>query len=93
MIIVSYDFENNKRRSDFSKYLKSYGHRLQYSVYEIKNSKRILTNVLKEIELKHKNKFKNCDSIIVMNLCQHCQKNILRYGSAKNEIGDLILFE
>lgn len=93
MIIVSYDFENNKRRSNFSKYLKSYGHRLQYSVYEIKNSRRILNNILNEVELKYKKQFTNSDSIIVINLCEHCKKNIVRYGSASNETKDLIFFE
>ena len=54
MFIVSYDFENDRRRGKFSKFLKKYGRRLQYSVFEIKNSHRILENIIKEIDLKYK---------------------------------------
>ncbi|PIQ79873.1 MAG: CRISPR-associated endonuclease Cas2, partial [Parcubacteria group bacterium CG11_big_fil_rev_8_21_14_0_20_41_14] len=46
MIIVSYDFENDNVRSKFSKFLKKFGRKLQYSVYEIRNSNRILQNIL-----------------------------------------------
>lgn len=41
MIIVSYDISNDKRRTKFSKYLMKFGHRIQYSVFEIDNSDRI----------------------------------------------------
>jgi len=93
MIIVSYDFENNKRRSIFSKYLKSYGHRIQYSVFEIRNSQRILKNILNEVELRYKKDFKNCDSVIILNLCEQCKKKVIRYGCAENEISEILKFE
>ena len=46
MIIISYDISNDRKRSKFSKYIKRFGHMLQYSVYEIDNSERILTILL-----------------------------------------------
>ena len=42
MIIISYDIADNKLRTKFSKFIKKYGHRIQYSVFEIDNSKTIL---------------------------------------------------
>jgi len=42
MLLVSYDISNDKLRTRFAKYLSKYGNRLQYSVFEIKNSDRII---------------------------------------------------
>jgi CRISPR-associated protein Cas2 len=42
MLIVSYDISNDKIRTRFAKFLSKFGYRLQYSIFEIKNSKRIL---------------------------------------------------
>ena len=42
MVIVSYDISNDKLRTSFAKYLSRFGHRIQYSVFEIDNSKRIV---------------------------------------------------
>lgn len=49
MILLSYDISNNKLRTRFSKFLSKYGHRLQYSVFEIDNSDTILRNVITQI--------------------------------------------
>jgi len=93
MIIVSYDFENDKKRNKFSKFLKKYGRKIQYSVYEIKNSPRVLQNILSEIKLKYEKEFTGSDSILIFNICEGCQKKIKRYGYAKNEEKDIIVFE
>lgn len=53
MIIVSYDISDDKLRTKFAKYLLKFGHRLQYSVFEIDNSRRILDNIISDL----KNKF------------------------------------
>jgi CRISPR-associated protein Cas2 len=92
MLIVSYDFNDDKRRSKFSKFLKKYGRRLQYSVFELKNSNRILQNVIKEVEYKYKPYFKNSDSVLIYQICQSCEKKILRYGYAVHEEENLICF-
>ena len=49
MLIVSYDISDDKLRNRFSKYLKKFGFRLQYSVFQVKNSKRVLDNITTEI--------------------------------------------
>ena len=56
MVIVSYDISDDKLRTKFSKYLSKFGHRLQYSVFEIDNSNRILDNIVTDI----KNRFEKC---------------------------------
>ena len=92
MLIIAYDFTDNKTRAKFSRFLKKYGRKIQYSVYEIRNSKRVLQNILDEIELKYKKSFKNADSILVFQLCEGCKKKIVRYGYASNEESSVVFF-
>ena len=54
MLLVSYDISDDKLRTHFAKFLSKYGYRLQYSIFEISNSPKILENVKSEIE----NRFK-----------------------------------
>ncbi len=93
MIIASYDFSNDKVRARFSKFLTKFGRKLQYSVYEIRNSDRVLHNIKKEVELRYKKKFKNADSVLVVELCERCKKNVCRYGYAVNDEKDVVVFE
>lgn len=90
MLIVAYDFQSNKKRAHFAKFLKQYGHAVQYSVYSIRNSQRVLNNILTEIETKYKKSFNNTDHILIFSLCEACQKKIVRYGSASHEIEDVV---
>ncbi|MCD8024229.1 MAG: CRISPR-associated endonuclease Cas2 [Candidatus Gastranaerophilales bacterium] len=89
MIIISYDIENDKLRSRFSKYIKKFGYRLQYSVYEIKNSKRILNNIMSEITNNFEKSFKQTDSIIIIETSETCK--ITKWGYAKNDEDDIIV--
>lgn len=51
MLVVSYDISNDKLRAKFAKTLEKQGAvRLQYSVYEINNTKRVLDNLVVRIE-------------------------------------------
>jgi CRISPR-associated endonuclease Cas2 len=93
MIIVSYDFANDKTRAKFSKFLKKYGRRLQYSVFELKNSQRILDNVLKEVEIRYKLSFTNSDSVLIYNMCRACDDKVVRYGFSANEETPVLIFE
>jgi len=92
MLIVSYDFENNKIRASFSKFLKKFGRRIQYSVFEIRNSRRILDNIMKEIDMEYKKKFTKSDSIVIFNMCDGCKGKIRRYGYAENEEKEVLFF-
>lgn len=93
MILVSYDFVEDKTRTQFSTFLKKFGRRIQYSVFEIRNSPRVLTNIMKEIELVYKKKFTNSDSIVIFPICLGCQKKIVRYGYAANEEKEVLIFK
>lgn len=93
MFFVSYDFTDDKIRTKFSKFLEKFGRRVQYSIFEIDNSQRVLTNILKEVELVYKKKFKNTDSILIFPVCEGCQKKTIRYGYAVNEEKDVLIFK
>lgn len=88
MILVVYDISSDKLRTRFSKFLCRYGRRLQYSVFEIYNSKRILDNVKVEIETKFQKKFEQSDSVLIMTVPDDAVT--ARYGYAKNEETDLL---
>ena len=88
MMIISYDISDNKTRTRFSKFLSKFGYRLQYSVFQIKNSERILDNIVSKIEKSYIKSFSQTDSIIVFILSKNCK--ILRFGYAKNDDEDLI---
>lgn len=89
MLLVSYDISNDKKRTRFSKFLEQFGNRIQYSLFEIKNSKRILKLIEIEIESRFKKEFDETDSVIIFNLSQQCK--ISKYGYADHD-EELILF-
>lgn len=91
MIIVSYDIADDKLRTRFSKYLLRFGHRIQYSVYEIDNSPKILKNIISDIEKRYKKSFGQMDSVYIFNMSATC--DIIRYGYAKNEEKSLIILQ
>lgn len=92
MLIISYDFESNRKRARFSKFIQKYGRRIQYSVFEIRNSGRVLQNILDEIELKYRKQFTGADSVLIFQVCKGCRKGVLRYGYAENEESDIVVF-
>ena len=89
MIIVSYDISDDKLRTRFSKNLEKYGHRIQYSVFEIDNSDKILANIMADISNRYEKKFKQEDSVIIFILSKSCKT--VRYGYAKNVEKDLVM--
>lgn len=91
MLIVSYDISNDKLRNRFSRYLKKFGFRLQYSVFQVKNSKRILDNITTEINTSFGKKFGQTDSVIIFHLSQQCKKYC--FGYAANEDDELIIVD
>lgn len=92
MLIVTYDFSDDKKRTKFAKFLEKYGSRLQYSVFKVKNSKRILNNIMTEVERKYKKSFTTNDSIVIFSTCEGCDKKIHRYGYAVHEEEKVIYF-
>ncbi len=90
MLIVAYDISDDKVRTHFSTFLKKFGHRLQYSVFEIKNSKRILNAVIAEIKHRYKKQFTGSDSVMIIQLSDTSRDKILKFGYAKNMDDDIL---
>lgn len=87
MIIISYDIADNKMRTRFSKMLTKHGAiRLQYSVYEVRNTKRIMDNILLKIEsyVKH---FTMDDSVVIFDVADHA---VTKYGNAIHRDKDIV---
>lgn len=91
MLIITYDISNDKTRTKFAKFLQKHGRRLQYSVFELKNSERILNLVLKEIERKYAPKFEITDSILIFPINPNCAGKIYRFGFPVQEEKDLVI--
>lgn len=91
MIIISYDIKNNRLRNKFAKFIKKYGYRIQYSVFEITNSKRLLGNIMSQITNQFENQFEQTDSIIIIETSENCK--ITKWGYANNDDSDIILVD
>ncbi|MBE6303462.1 MAG: CRISPR-associated endonuclease Cas2 [Bacteroidales bacterium] len=89
MLVISYDISDTKLRTRFSKMLKLNGAiRLQYSVYEVNNTNRVLENILIKIDHFSK-KFDGGDSVIVFDVSG---VKLKKYGNAIHRDVDLLFF-
>ena len=89
MFLVAYDIADDKVRTKFSKFLSKFGYRLQYSIFEIRNSDRVLDNIRTEINNKFLKLFKQSDSVIIFDVPE---KSIVEtYGYARNEKDDFFI--
>ena len=89
MIIISYDISDDKMRANFSKMLKSNGAiRLQFSVYEVRNTKRIVDNIMAKIEAYAKH-FTADDSVILFDIGADKLK---KYGNAIHRDQNVVYF-
>ena len=68
---------------------KKFGYRLQYSVFEITNSKRMLDNIMSEISSEFEKEFDQTDSIIIIETSKNCK--ITKWGYAKNDNSDILV--
>jgi len=91
MLIVVYDIQSDRIRTSFAKFLKQFGRRIQYSVFEIQNSPRIISNIQSEIESKYKKKFTQGDSVLVFDIPDSA--GILRFGYPVNEEKELLIWD
>lgn len=91
MIIISYDISDDKLRTKFAKYLKRFGHRIQYSVFEIENSNKLLGNIICDIENRYARQFTEEDSVYIFKMSASCE--VIRYGYAKHEEEDILIIK
>lgn len=89
MLLISYDISDDKLRTKFSKFLSKFGHRLQYSLFQIRNSDRVLENIQVKIDGYFATHFDERDSVMIFQMSQTCK--ITRYGYAIHDEEDLIL--
>ncbi len=88
MVIVSYDISDDKLCSKFAKFLSKFGYRIQYSVFKIENSERLLNIIIDEIQNKYSKKFTQSDSVYIFKLSSSCK--VIKYGYAANEDDNVI---
>lgn len=80
MIIISYDIKDDKLRTRFSKMLCRHGAiRLQFSVYEVNNTKRVIENIKIEITEKYAELFTPADSVVIF---EASIQNVMKFGNA-----------
>ena len=91
MIVVSYDISDDKKRRYFNKYIRKFGRRMQYSVYEIENSDRILNNIICDLNNKFLKEFDESDSVYIFKLSTSCE--VIKYGYAVNEDKNLLIVD
>lgn len=91
MLLLSYDISKTKTRTQFAKFIEQYGHRVQYSVWRVENSPRLLRIIQHEIDHRFKKKFAKTDSIYIHPICEACTAKTTRYGYAKHEESDSIV--
>ena len=91
MLLVAYDISDDKLRSQFSKFLEQHGHRVQYSIFQVENSDRIVNNIVSEIRKRFEKKFEQSDSVIMIPLSVPNEEKMMRFGYAKNEETDIIM--
>ncbi len=79
MIVISYDISDDLMRSRFMRMLRKNGAiRLQYSVYEVVNTKRVVDNLIVKIESYAKH-FTAEDSVILFDVQSD---KLTKYGNA-----------
>lgn len=88
MLIITYDITDNKLRTQFSKFLEQYGYRLQYSVFEIRNSKRVLKIICERIEGRFAKQFDGGDSVFVF---ETNSRTARKYGNAIHRDKEILI--
>ena len=89
MLLVVYDIKKDRLRTRFAKYLEGYGRRVQYSVFEIRNSERFLSNISSEMKNYYEKRFSQSDSVLIFKIPDSAC--ISRFGYPKNEETDLVI--
>ncbi len=87
MLVISYDISDTKLRARFAKMLTKNGAiRLQYSVYEVNNTDRILENLMIKID-QFATKFDGADSVVVFDVSG---VKLKKYGNAIHRDADIV---
>ena len=91
MILISYDIKDDKLRTKFAKFIRKFGSRIQYSVFEIKHSDTMLEKIRNAITNEFEKQFTKEDSIFIFETSKTCK--ITRFGYAKDDDSDVVIVE
>lgn len=89
MYLVVYDIQSDKLRTQFAKFLERYGIRMQYSVFSVVNSPRILANIKVEIVDRFEKRFSQGDSVIVYQVPDDAC--VAKFGYHIDDDSDLVI--
>lgn len=89
MYLIVYDIHNDKLRTKFAKFLEQYGVRVQYSVFSVTNSPRILSNIKVEITNQFEKSFAQGDSVMVYQVPDDAC--VAKFGYPVDDDSDLII--
>ena len=90
MIIISYDISNDRFRNRFAKMLTKNGAvRLQFSVYEVNNTTRVIDNIILKIENVFSKRFSGADSVVIFDVMR---EKVKKYGNAIHRDSDVVYF-
>jgi len=88
MIIISYDIKDDKIRTKFAKMLRSQGAiRLQFSVYEVNNTQRIIENIKLNVVEKFSKLFTGADSVLIFDAPN---AKVEKFGNAIHRDKDVV---
>ena len=88
MIIISYDIKDDKIRTKFAKMLCSQGAiRLQFSVYEVNNTQRVIDNIKTNIVDKFYKLFTGADSVLIFDAPN---AKVQKFGNAIHRDTDVV---
>jgi len=89
MKIISYDIADDLWRGRFNRMLKKHGAiRLQYSVYEVVNTNRVMDNLVAKIEAWSKH-FTGDDSVVIFDVDSD---KLTKYGNAIHRDKPIVYF-
>ena len=89
MYLIVYDIQDDNLRTKFAKFLERYGVRIQYSVFSVTNSPRILTNIKVEITSQFEKSFTQGDSVMVYQVPDDAC--VAKFGYPVDDDSDLII--
>ena len=74
--VIAYDIEDDKRRTKVARVLKSYGYRVQRSVFECTLTEKKLKRMIAELEALLKPE----DEVSIYQICEQCRRKVKRWG-------------
>ncbi len=89
-IIITYDIQDDKLRRHVSEFLLKHGVRIQFSVFEVVNSPRVINLLCEKIKRKFKPRFTEDDSIIIFFTNMN---EAITYGNAQHLNQEMIFID